>query len=116
MNPISKINCTCESPPISYKDYDSYELGTDHTNGRYGEVTIEICRRCKRKWVKYFVEYESFSRSGRWYRGIINDKNIEKITPENAIDYIENMEWYLYGGSYFSHTGAIGKGKVYVDL
>lgn len=116
MNLVPKINCKCEMPPLNYRDYISSELGIDHTKGRYGEVTIEQCRRCKRKWIRYLVEYESFSNSGRWYRGIIDQNDIKKITPENAIEYIENLEWYLYGGSYFSHSGAIGQGKAYVDL
>lgn len=41
MNKISKIGCSCEKPDSNYTEYRSSELGIDHTNGRYGEVTIQ---------------------------------------------------------------------------
>ncbi|WP_262904082.1 hypothetical protein [Chryseobacterium sp. GVT01B] len=40
MNKIPKIGCACEKPDFNYTEFRSSELGIDHTNGRYGEVSI----------------------------------------------------------------------------
>ncbi|MET3037757.1 hypothetical protein ABXT08_16795 [Chryseobacterium sp. NRRL B-14859] len=113
---VPKIGCICEKPPLHYENYTEKPLGTDMTNGRYGEVTIKECIHCKRKWLNYFVEYEFYSKSGRWYSGIIAEEDLKAIHPENAIGYLETLEWYIYGGSFFSGMGCIGKGKARVDL
>ncbi len=112
---IQTSDCKCHKPPLLFSDYKSRLVGIDTTNGRYGEVTIEKCVHCKSRWLHYLVEYESFSRSGRWYRGLISKKTIKTITPENAVDVLKSLEWYLYGGSYFSSTGQKGQGHVNVD-
>jgi guanosine-3',5'-bis(diphosphate) 3'-pyrophosphohydrolase len=91
-------------------------IGCDLTNYRYGEVTLLKCNKCNRHWLKYFVEYEAFSKSGRWYRCIIDKETIEKITPENSVDFIESAEWHIKGGSYFDTSGAIGTGGISVDI
>ena len=62
------------------------------------------------------MEFESFSKSGRFYKGIVTNKNLPKLTPENSIAYIEKLDWYIYGGSYFSTSGKFGNGKANVDL
>lgn len=116
MKKIPKLGCTCEKPPFNYTDFRQSELGTDPTNGRYAEVSILQCRLCQRIWIHYLVEYEHFSHSGRWYRGIVAKKDLSGITPENALEYLENLEWYLYGGSFFKTAGTFGQGKAAVDL
>lgn len=110
------IDCVCEKLPPNYKNYNSSYLGQDATNGRFADVIIEKCIHCKRNWIKYMVEFEAFSKSGRFYTGIITDNDVSKITPENAIAYIEKLDWYIYGGSYFSTSGKFGTGKAEVDL
>lgn len=110
MNP-NKINCVCETPPLLYLNYISCCIGVDKTNG-YADVDIMQCIHCKRKWLKYLVEFEHISKSGRWYKGIVHEKDLYQITPENSIKYIEELDWYLYGGSYFSSSGMIGSGKI----
>jgi hypothetical protein len=112
----AKISCICEIPPIFYKNYIECYIGTDRRKGRFADVNVNMCIHCKRKWIRYFVEYEAFSQSGRWYAGIIDDLDLKKITPENAIEFIEGLDWYLYGGSYFSSTGMVGHGKATIDL
>jgi len=114
LNPSAQINCKCEQPPLDHKDFVSTYLGQDKTKGRFADVTIEQCLTCKRNWVRYFVEFESFSSSGRWYRGILIDSDVN-ITPENAVSYLESLDWYIKGGSYFSTTGITGSGQVFVD-
>ncbi|GAA4166641.1 hypothetical protein GCM10022217_40770 [Chryseobacterium ginsenosidimutans] len=116
MNKIAQIGCACEKPTSNYTEYRSSELGIDHTSGRHAEVTIQQCKLCQRIWIHYFVEFESFPKSGRWYKGIVSKKDRSQITPENAVEFLENLEWYVYGGSYFESTGTFGQGKMNVDL
>lgn len=116
MNMIDRIGCTCNNPPFYYQGFTKTMLGIDMTNGRYGEVSTEECTGCGQKWLHYFVEYESFSKSGRWYRGIVSEEDLLEITPENAIQYIERLDWYIFGGSYFESSGTIGSGQARVDL
>ncbi|MGC4041822.1 MAG: hypothetical protein QM710_13835 [Flavobacterium sp.] len=110
-----RVGCICETPPLSYLNYIECYIGVDKTKGRFADVDINMCIHCRRKWIRYLVEFESFTKSGRWYSGIVNDDDIKNITPENSIEYIESLDWYLFGGSYFSSSGMIGKGKAIVD-
>ncbi len=113
---VAKIGCVCERLPPNYKNYISSYLGQDSTNGRYADITIEKCIHCERNWVKYLVEFERFSKSGRFYMGIVAENDLPKLTPKNTIMYIEKLDWYIYGGSYFSTNGEFGKGKAKVDF
>ncbi|BAP32005.1 uncharacterized protein CHSO_2968 [Chryseobacterium sp. StRB126] len=45
---------------------------------------------------------------------LFQKKDRSQITPENAVEFLENLEWYVYGGSFFETTGAIGQGKLNV--
>lgn len=116
MNKIPQIGCACEKPTLSYTEFRSSELGIDHTNGRDAEVTIQQCKFCQRIWIHYFVEFESFPNSGRWYKGIVSKKDRAQITPENAIEFLENLQWYVYGGPYFESSAKLGQGKINLDL
>jgi hypothetical protein len=109
-------DCVCMHPPLDYRDYSSVPIGTDETKGRFADVTIDTCKKCQSKWLKYQVEYAGFSRSGRWYRGQVPDEVARTVTPESAIAVLEKLDWYLYGGSYFDSTGRRGAGRVFVDL
>lgn len=113
---LNRIECVCEKLPPDYRNYVSSYLGQDPTNGRYAEVTIQQCINCKRKWINYLVEIESFSNSTRYYKGVVTEENLSKITPENSIKYIERLDWYIYGGSYFGTSGKFGSGKATIDL
>jgi len=101
--------CICESLPLNYKNYTSYLVGTDQ---RYGEVEIKKCVHCNQHWLRYFVEYAHYTKSGRWYLGKIEESEIAEINEDNAIQKLENMSWYYFGGSFFDTTGKIGKGTV----
>ncbi|WP_299182172.1 hypothetical protein [uncultured Chryseobacterium sp.] len=116
MNKIQKLGCACEAPNSDYTEYRSSELGIDEANGRHAEVSIQQCKLCQRIWVFYSVEFEGFSQSGRWYKGIVSKKDRPNITPQNAVEFLESLEWYVYGGSYFKGTGIFGHGKLNVDL
>ena len=103
-------------PPFHYSDFESTEIGVDKTNGRFGEVSIETCKRCNRKWLRYFVEYEEFSKSGRWYRGLISEEVASTVTPQSAVEVLGNLDWHFSGGSYFETTGRRSSGPIHVDL
>ena len=84
----------------------------DPSNGRYGNVVIETCQYCGSKWVHYQLEIEGLSQSGRWYRGMVADDELPSLTPETALSKVENLAWYMYGGSYYNSEGEIGSGKI----
>lgn len=112
-------DCACLNPPFNFDNYTSTRIGTDETNGRFGEVSIEKCKKCGRLWLKYKVEYEGFSNSGRWYRCQILEAEISKITPENAVDFLKKSDECFFGGSYFQTDGKRmekGTGEINVDL
>jgi len=109
-------DCRCMTPPFNYRDFEEAPVGCDETNGRYGDVAIETCRACGSLWLTYRVTYEGFSRSGRWYRGLVSAEVAAAATPETAVAVLEGLEWYFAGGSYFGSSGAKGAGPVQVDL
>lgn len=108
--------CKCFTPSVLCDNYEGTFIGVDKTNGRYADVTIKKCKTCGTNWLHYFAEYEAFSQSGRWYRGVISAKKLNDVKPETAVDILDKLEWYIFGGSYFSSTGKYGKGKPHVDL
>ena len=91
-------------------------VGIDATNGRFGNVKIEVCKKCHTSWLSYQVEYEAFSKSGRWYRGIIGAESIASMSPEEAPKYLEGLAWYFEGGSYFDSNGKLSKGHLFLDI
>ncbi len=113
MNPVP--DCRCLTPPFDYRDFDSAAVGVDETNGRFGEVSIETCRLCDRRWLRYVVEYEAFSRSGRWYRGLVTDAIARSVQPESAVKVLQSLAWRFAGGDYFDSTGFKSTGPVVVD-
>jgi hypothetical protein len=99
--------------------YDQYEVvkdvGVDETHGRFGAVDIWQCKTCGRLWVHYHVEYEAFTASGRYFMGLITVEKAQIIKPDQVVDYLDQLDWHLYGGSYFGSKGR-SSGKVYADL
>jgi hypothetical protein len=108
--------CRCMTPPFDYRDFESERVGVDETKGRHGEVSIETCRHCGAKWLHYLVEYEAFSESGRWYRGLATPEMLRSLRPDGAVALLEGLPWHFYGGSYFRTRGRRGSGPVLVDL
>lgn len=107
---VQNHDCICMNPEkIRWNKFTSQRVGIDEQCGRFGEVSLEKCQMCQRIWLHYFVEYEHLSGSGRWYRGLISEEIAQTITPENAVEILNNLEWHLYGGSYF--LGKFGKGR-----
>jgi hypothetical protein len=97
--------CRCETPPIDHRDYAPADMGVDDDHGRFADVRIDRCRWCGRLWLHYHHELEAFSRSGRWYRGIITPEQAGRATSTNARQVLAELPWHLYGGSFFDTTG-----------
>jgi hypothetical protein len=112
----ASIPCRCFAPPIHFANFQKRHLGIDGTNGRYAEVSVDTCIHCQTQWLHYFLEYEAFPRSGRWFRGPVTEGALAQLTPDKAVAYLEQLDWYLLGGSYFESTGMYGSGKVRADL
>jgi len=90
-------------------------LGVDKTHGRFGEVELWQCKNCGRFWLHYLVEYEAFTGSGRYFMGLITEEVADTISPEKAVEYLNKLDWHLYGGSYFGGKGK-SKNNVQADL
>lgn len=100
-------DCHCMTPPFHSIFFEIKSIGLDITNDRYGEVSLQRCRKCKSLWLVYFVEYEAFSKSGRWFRGLISEEDAKTMESEDAANYLEKIDWCFYGGSYFKTSGDI---------
>jgi hypothetical protein len=109
-------DCVCFKPAYDYRDYVMRSIGIDPTNHRFGDVSILICQHCGAKWLFYQVEYEAFTASGRWFRGLLTDDAQAAITPPDAIPLLEQLPWYFAGGSYFQTIGKRSSGKISLDL
>src|SRR6187200_2159565 len=101
MNDNSTRECRCSDPQGRFGGFDQIDIGVDKTHGRFGSVDLWRCKNCGRCWLHYFVEYEAFSRSGRWFRGLITEEQATRVTPENAAALLESLPWHFFGGSYF---------------
>ncbi len=104
--------CACDDPQARYTVFDAEFVGTEPEH--YGEVSLLTCRQCQRVWLRFQLEYEAFTASGRFYRGLISRKAAQQVTPENAVAILESLEWCIYGGSYFGHAGKRFEGSIKV--
>jgi hypothetical protein len=96
--------CSCDKPPFQYLEYDTESLGYDSD---FGEVSVDTCKKCNKQWLKYLIEEEHYSKSGRWWRIPIKNINNKKLTVKDAKSFIESAEWCFIGGSYYE--GKISK-------
>ena len=98
---MKKADCACTRPQGRAELKPWRDLDWDTTDGRFADVTILECQNCGRLWLRYFVEYEAFSRSGRWAMGEIDPETAMIIRPEEASQYLAGLPYYIRGGSYF---------------
>ncbi len=113
MNPLA---CRCFDPQAARSAFFVQPVGIDTTHQRFGDVSLWTCQQCGTRWLHYLVEYEAFTASGRWFRGLILSAPRETPIPSAAIAYLEGLPWYFLGGSYFGSTGMRGAGKIQADL
>lgn len=101
VEPPGLTGCRCERGDAPHTVFETTPVGVDDTEGRFADVTVQRCRDCERYWLRYQVEYEAFSRSGRWARGLIDRPTLKLIAPEAAVGHLHGLDAYLYGGSRF---------------
>lgn len=107
----------CLDEPMASDHYEEVgDIGVDTTNGRYGNVTVRQCRLCGRYWLHYHVEYEAFTGSGRYFMGLITREAARVLSPDAAVEYLNGLDWHLYGGSYFGGLKGRSTGEIPVDL
>ncbi len=95
--------CGCASATAQHRSFEEWRtLDPDLTEGRYADVSILKCRKCGQLWLRYFVEYEAFSRSGRWGRGRIDEARALTIQPHEGASFLAELPSYLFGGSRFN--------------
>lgn len=116
MKKLPKLGCACEKHDLSKSEYRTSIVGTDFTNDKNAEVSIIQCRLCQRIWLNYAVESQTSPEVSRWFKGIIAKKEVAEMKPENAVEYLENLPWYIGGGSYFGNKEVFGEGKLNLDL
>ena len=80
------------------ENFEQQYLGMDE---RYGEVSLLTCTPCGRRWLRYYYVNESFSRSGRWYHGLLPPGSLEDVTVEKALEILGKLDWYWCGGSWY---------------
>src|SRR5258708_29031775 len=97
-------DCNCVTRQGVSGAVEERYIGTDRTNGRFADVTVNRCAACGRLWLRYQVEYEHTSRSGRWAEGIVDEAAATRITPEKAAQVLSSLPWQIYGGSLFGHV------------
>jgi hypothetical protein len=89
-------SCGClEAGPT---DADSSYLGTDRN---YADIHLLRCRACGATWLRYYFVIEAFSRSGRWYLGLVPEDRVAEIREDNALAILNALDWHIAGGSYF---------------
>ena len=105
-------DCNCVTRQGTAGAVEERYIGTDRTNGRFADVTVSRCAACGHLWLRYQVEYEYMSRSGRWAEGIIDEATATGITPEKAAKVLSSLPWQIYGGSWFGHGGKKREGPI----
>jgi len=81
------------------------EIGVDPCGGRYADVDLIRCARCRRLWLRYQWEIESETASGCWYETVISETDAAEMTANAASEFILSAPWRIRGGSFFGHDG-----------
>ena len=95
MKKLIKLGCACEKHDLVESEYRTSVVGKDITEGRNADVDIIQCKLCQRIWLKYSIHFDNSPEKNRWFKGIISKKEVATMKPEEAIEYIENLEWYV---------------------
>lgn len=88
--------CACLDGEARYDVFEDLPLGQGE---QFSEITLKTCRTCDRRWLHLLLEFEGFSGSGRWYRGLISPD--AAVTAENAPAQLAALPGYFAGGSHF---------------
>src|SRR5260370_22838762 len=96
-------DCNCVTRQGVSGAVEERYIGTDRTNGRFADVTVNRCAACGRLWLRYQVEYEHISRSGRSAAGIVDEATASIITPEYAAQVLSRLPWHNNGRRVVGH-------------
>jgi len=88
--------CSCITPPFYHDDYESELISIDQADGRFGEISILRCRMCGSTWLNYFIEYEGYEHSSRWYRGMVTAEQLARLIPEQVPVFFAGLPWYFF--------------------
>ena len=91
---------------------DERYLGCDETDSRFADVTLRRCSRCGLLWLRYQLEYEAFTGSGRWAEAPIDEDAAATMTPERATAFLDLAPFHIHGGSFWGHDGERGHGRL----
>lgn len=100
-------DCVCLKPDADVAWTDRADIGM--TSG-YWEVTRMRCAKCHTPWIRAFIEYEAFPRSGRFYRAPTTDAALDGVSPEVGMFIIEDSEFKIAGGSHFDGVEHVVRG------
>ena len=104
--------CACEDGSARFDRFEGRAVGVDGAAGRFAEVEIWRCHACGRPWLRYSMEQEAFSRSGRWTRGLISEDQAAAVTAQSAEAILAGLPWRLEGGSYFNGVASRRSGPL----
>jgi hypothetical protein len=100
------LSCSCAGGKFGGDSFEETYLGMDN---HFSEVSLIRCKRCNRFWLHYYYVNESFSKSGRWYHGLIPLGGEGTVTLDNALEVLGKLDGYWCGGSWYD--GKVVKGK-----
>jgi hypothetical protein len=100
-----RAECPClERGPRHPDIIRERDLGRDDTEGRFADVDVIRCARCRQLWLRYQYEIEAFTASGRWYEAVIDEAAAAAMTTEDAYGFIKAAPWRIVGGSFYGHS------------
>ena len=100
-------HCGCAGGKFGGDGFVKIDLGIDD---HCGEVSLIRCKQCGRLWLHYYYVKESFSKSGRWYHGLIPPGEEGAVTLDNALEVLGRLDGYWCGGSWYHGNVVKGKG------
>ena len=106
--------CGCEEPDARFDQFREWRsLPIDGSEGRFADVVVLECLSCGHLWVRYHVEYEGVSKSGRWARGRIEAAQATTIRSDEVPGYLAGLANYLFGGSRFDGASGSRSGPMH---
>jgi hypothetical protein len=98
--------CLCLEGIFEYRNVQTATLRDD---ARTGKVDLLTCKVCGRHWLRIFYEPKVHNDAAEWYAGLIDAATIPSISRgdvlENTFAYLESLNWYYAGGTYWSDMG-----------
>jgi hypothetical protein len=89
--------CVCLDGEARYDVFDELPLGQGEARS---DVSVQTCRSCRRRWLHLLLEFEGFTGSGRWYRGLLAPDAAASAGDAHAV--LAALPGYFAGGSHFN--------------